>query len=177
MRPNHLENSPQTDLFRSRLDNINNMRHELVKLAQAIDWEFLEDKNAAFYATEGRPGVKARLMIGLQLLKQMYNLSDEGVCERWIQDPYFQYFGGEDYFQHDFPMERSSMTHWRTRVGDAFCEVLAQMSLSTAHKTGALRIKDVAKVVVETTVQEKAITFPTDAKLYYKALLTLGKLA
>lgn len=67
------------------------------------------------------------------------------------------------------------MTHWRKRVGEKFCEILAQASLSTAHKTGALRIKDVGKVVVDTTVQEKAITFPTDEKLYYKALLAAKK--
>ena len=129
MRP-HPQNGPQTlDLFRSQLDQIINMNHELVKLAHTIDWPLLEEKNNGFYAQEGRPGVPARLMIGLHILKYMYNLSDESVCERWVYDPYFQYFCGEMYFQHKLTMERSSMTHWRKRVGEEFCKTLAQESL------------------------------------------------
>lgn len=177
MQPHRRENSPQQDLFRSRLDHIINMRHELVKLSEAIDWNYLEEQNAVFYKEEGRPGVNARRMIGLHILKEMYNLSDEQVCERWVYDPYFQYFCGEEYFCHKLLMERSSMTHWRNRVGEKFSEVLVQESLMAAHKTGALRGKDLKRVVVDTTVQPKAITFPTDAKLYYKALIALGKLA
>jgi IS5 family transposase len=177
MRPNSQE-FPQTyDIFRSQLTQIINMEHELVKLSQAIDWKYLEEKNAGFYSTEGRPGVTARLMIGLQLLKHMFNLSDEGVCERWVYDPYFQFFCGEIYFQHTLEMERSSMTHWRKRVGDKFCESLVQESLFSAFKIGALETKNLERVAVDTTVQPKAITFPTDAKLYYKAIISLGKLA
>jgi len=177
MRP-PCQDAPETlDLFRSQLDQIINMNHELVKLAHAVDWQLLEEKNSSFYATEGRPGVPSRLMIGLHILKHMYNLSDEGVCERWVYDPYFQYFCGEMYFQHKLKMERSSMTHWRKRVGDEFCKALAQESLHTAYKLGALEIKDMEKVAVDTTVQPKAITHPTDAKLYYKAIIGLGKLA
>lgn len=82
MKPKRLEKSPTTDLFRTRLDNIINMRHELVKLSAAVDWDFLDTKVSVFYATEGRPGIPARLIIGLHILKNMYNLSDEGVCER-----------------------------------------------------------------------------------------------
>ena len=177
MRP-HPQNGPQTlDLFRSQLDQIINMNHELVKLAHAVDWPLLEEKNNGFYAQEGRPGVPARLMIGLHILKYMYNLSDESVCERWVYDPYFQYFCGEMYFQHKLTMERSSMTHWRKRVGEEFCKTLAQESLYSAYKLGALTLKDMEKVAVDTTVQPKAITHPTDAKLYYKAIIGLGKLA
>jgi len=115
--------------------------------------------------------------VGLHILKQMYNLSDDGVCERWVHDPYFQYFCGESYFQHDFPIERSSMTHFRKRVGEDFCVSLLQESLHTAHKLGALETKQVERVVVDTTVQPKAITYPTDAKLRYKAISSLTKLA
>lgn len=104
MQPKATEKTDQEDLFRSHLDNIINMRHELVTLSQAIDWHFLEARVSPFYATEGRPGVPVRLMVGLHILKQMYNLSDESVCETWIQNPYFQYFCGEEYFQHDFPL-------------------------------------------------------------------------
>jgi len=177
MRPNP-QDLPQTyDIFRSQLTQVINMRHELVLLSQAIDWKYLEERNAEFYKDEGRPGVTARLMIGLHLLKNMFNLSDENVCERWVYDPYFQFFCGEIYFQHKLDMERSSMTHWRKRVGEKFLETLVQESLHSAFKLGALETKDVKRIAVDTTVQPKAVTFPTDAKLRYKAILALGNLA
>lgn len=177
MKPKALTVSKTDDLFRSRLDNLINMRHELVTLGKAIDWQYLENKIAPFYSEEGRPGLAARLIIGLHLLKHMHNLSDDVVCERWTENPYYQYFCGEDYFQHRLPIERSSMTHFRKRVGEEFCIVLLQESLHTAHKLGALENKNVKRVVVDTTVQPKAITFPTDAKLRYKAITSLVKLA
>jgi|EndMetStandDraft_3_1072993.scaffolds.fasta_scaffold111601_1 transposase, IS5 family len=177
MRPN-AQNLPHTyDIFRSQLTQIINMKHELVCLSKAIDWKYLEERNAEFYKEEGRPGVTARLMIGLHLLKYMFNLSDEGVCERWVYDPYFQFFCGEEYFQHKLDMERSSMTHWRKRVGEKFLENLVQESLHSAFRLGALETKNMERVAVDTTVQPKAVTFPTDAKLYYKAIVSLGKLA
>lgn len=177
MRPN-TQDFPQTyDIFRSQLTQIINMEHELVCLAKAIDWKYLEETNAKFYKEEGRPGVTSRLMIGLHLLKYMFNLSDEAVCERWVYDPYFQFFCGETYFQHKLDMERSSMTHWRKRVGDKFLENLVQESLHSAFRLGALESKDIEKIAVDTTVQPKAVTFPTDAKLRYKAIVSLGKLA
>jgi len=177
MRP-HNENLPETaDLFRSQLDQIINMEHELVELSKAVDWSYLDERNGEFYSSEGRPGVPSRLIIGLHILKYMFNLSDEGVCERWVYDPYFQFFCGEKYFQHEFKMDRTSMTHWRHRVGDQFCETLLQESLHSAFKLGALEIKDVERVAVDTTVQPKAITHPTDAKLYHKAIQSLGKLS
>lgn len=177
MKPKALENSPEDDLFRSRLDNIINLRHELVKLGESIDWVFLESKLEPFYATQGRPAIPARLMLGLHLLKHMYDLSDENVCARWVENPYFQYFCGEVYFQHSFPIERSSMTHFRQRVGEEFCVTLIQESLNTAFKLGALETKHIERVIVDTTVQPKAITFPTDTKLRYKAITKLTQLA
>lgn len=177
MKPKNKNLSKTADLFRSRLDNILNLRHELVLLTNSIDWNFLENKVAPFYSDEGRPGIPARLIVGLHILKHMYNLSDESVCERWVENPYYQYFCGEEYFQHTFPIERSSMTHFRHRVGEDFCIALLQESLNTAHQLGALETKNLEKVVVDTTVQEKAITFPTDAKLRYRAILCLAKVA
>jgi IS5 family transposase len=137
----------------------------------------LESKVVPYYSDEGRPGIPVRLIVGLHILKHMYNLSDESVCERWVENPYYQYFCGEEYFQHKFPIERSSMTHFRNRVGEEFCIALLQESINAAHQLGALEIKNLEKVVVDTTVQEKAITFPTDAKLRYKAIVSLAKLA
>ena len=103
-------------------------------------------------------------MIGLLLLKHIYGLSDEGVCERWVHDPYFQFFTGAEFFQHEFPHERSDLSHWRKQLGDKL-ELLLAESLRVAHASGALPSKDLARVTVDTTVQPKNITFPTDAKL------------
>lgn len=177
MKPKSQEKSRINDMFRSRLDNIINMRHELVLLAHSIDWQFLDLKLAPFYSTEGRPGIPARLIVGLHILKQMYNLSDEMVCDQWVCNPYFQYFCGEEYFQHYFPIERSSMTHFRKRVGEEFCVTLLQESLNTAHKLGALETKQMERVVADTTVQPKSITHPTDAKLCFKGIVKLANLA
>ena len=114
--------------------------------------------------------------IGLLLLKHIYGLSDEGVCDRWVHDPYFQYFTGEEFFQHEFPHERSDLSHWRKRLGDKL-ELLLAESLRVAHTSGALRTRDLARVTVDTTVQPKAITFPTDAKLLHAAIKGLNRLA
>lgn len=177
MRPPKPQPNNQQDLFRSRLDNIINMRHELALLAQLIDWERLDSHYGQFFSEEGRPAIPSRMMIGLHILKHTYGLSDEEVCAKWIENPYFQYLCGETFFQHNFPIERSSMTHWRNRVGDESLKELLQESLTVGLKTKALKPQDLTKISVDTTVQEKAITFPTDAKLHYKAIEKLGEAA
>src|SRR5262249_51400201 len=95
---------------------------------------------------------------------------------RWVYDPYFQHFTGEQFFQHEFPHERSDLSHWRKRLGDKL-ELLLAESLRVAHETGALRTNDLKRVTVDTTVQPKAITFPTDAKLVHAAIKGLNRLA
>ncbi|MBL0941904.1 MAG: IS5 family transposase [Alphaproteobacteria bacterium] len=172
----HKENNQQ-DLFRQRLDNIINMKHELVLLAGMIDWAGLDTHYGQFFCENGRPGIPSRMMIGLHILKHIFALSDEEVCARWVENPYFQLFCGEAFFQHKFPIERSSMTHWRKRVGDESLTALLQESLVVGLKTKALKPQDLTKISVDTTVQEKAVTFPTDAKLHYKAIERLGELA
>jgi transposase, IS5 family len=176
MRPKKLETTRSGDLFRARLDQIINLRHELAQLAGQIDWDFIDGEIAPLYSDKGRPGIPTRFAIGLLLLKQIYGLSDEGVCERWVYDPYFQYFTGEEFFQHEFPHERSDLSHWRKRLGDRL-ELLLVESLRVAHASGALRSKDLARVTVDTTVQPKNITFPTDAKLLHAAIKGLNRLA
>ena len=177
MRPHRSEESHQAELFRSHLDQIINMKHELVILGRLIDWRYLEEKFGAYYQESGRPGVKTRLMIGIHILKQMFSLSDEGVCERWVYDPYFQYFCGESFFQHKLAMERSSMSHWRKRVGEEAALAIMQESLTVALKTKAIKAQDLQKVIVDTTVQEKAIKYPTDWGLHQKAIEQLGTIA
>jgi IS5 family transposase len=176
MRPKQHETTGSDDLFRARLDQIINMQHELVRLAGQIDWDFIDGEIAPLYSDKGRPGIPTRFAIGLLLLKQIYGLSDEGVCERWVHDPYFQFFTGAEFFQHVFPHERSDLSHWRKRLGDKL-ELLLAESLRVAHASGALRSKDLKRVTVDTTVQPKNITFPTDAKLLHAAIKGLNRLA
>ena len=176
MRPKKHETTNASDLFRARLDQIINMKHELVQLAGKLDWEWLDGEIAPLYSDKGRPGIKTRFVIGLLLLKHIFALSDEEVCERWVYDPYFQYFTGEEFFQHAFPHERSDLSHWRKRLGDKL-ELLLAESLRVAHEAGALRTNDLKRVTVDTTVQPKAITFPTDAKLLHRARERLVGLA
>ena len=84
-------------LFRARLDQIINMRHELVQLSEKLDWEWLDGEIAPLYSEQGRPGIESRFVIGLLLLKHIFTLSDEEVCDRWVYDPYFQHFTGNSF--------------------------------------------------------------------------------
>src|ERR1700681_3404934 len=176
MRPKKPETTRSGDLVRVRLDQIINLKHELAQLAGEIDWDFIDGEIAPLYSENGGPGIETRFAIGLLLLKHIYGLSDEGVCERWVYDPYFQHFTGEEFFQHSFPHERSDLSHWRKRLGDKL-ELLLAESLRVAHASGALRTRDLARVTVDTTVQPKNITFPTDAKLLHAAIKGLNRLA
>ena len=178
MRPRERRETGEQDLFRSRLDQVINMDHALAKLSRTIDWGFLEQKFGAVYTDgPGQPPLPTRLMAGLAILKHTYGLSDEAVCERWLENPYYQYFCGEEFFQHRLPLDRSSMTHWRNRMDEDRLLALLQESLAVATKTGAMKPSDLARVIVDTTVQPKNITFPTDAKLLNRAREKLVTLA
>jgi IS5 family transposase len=176
MRPKKAWTTSEGDLFRARLERIINLKHELVQLAGRIDWDWIDCEIAPLYSDNGRPGIESRFVIGLLLLKHIYGLSDEGVCQRWVYDPYFQHFTGEQFFQHEFPHERSDLSHWRKRLGDKL-ELLLAESLRVAHESGALRTRDLKRVTVDTTVAPKAITFPTDAKLLHAAIKGIVRLA
>jgi transposase, IS5 family len=179
MRPRERRESGEQDLFRSRLDQIIDTKHALVGLARTIDWAFLEATLGAVYEDgAGRPPLPTRLMAGLAILKHTYDLSDEMLCEVWLENPYYQYFCGEEFFRHRLPFDRSSMTHWRNRMGTERLQALLQESLAAATRSGAIKPADLARAVVDTTVQPKNVTFPTDAKLVNRArekLVTLAK--
>ena len=178
MRPKERRDGGQRDLFRARLDQIVDMDHPLARLGKTIDWGFLEQRFGAVYAdVPGRPPLSTRLMAGLAILKHMHDLSDEALCDRWLENPYFQLFCGEEFFAHKLPFDRSSLTRWRQRMGEEKLSALVQESLSVATRTGAASPKDFAKVIVDTTVQEKAVAFPTDAKLMHRARERLVRLA
>jgi transposase, IS5 family len=178
MRPKERRQTGQSDLFRARLDQIVDLDHSVVKLAAAIDWRFLEEQFGAVYTdAPGRPPLPTRLMAGLAILKHMHDLSDEVLCERWVENPYYQLFCGEEFFCHQLPFDRSSLTRWRQRMGEDKLVALIQESLAVATRMGAAKPADFRQVVIDTTVQEKAIAFPTDAKLMHRARERLVRLA
>ena len=168
----------QKDLLRPALEDIIDLAHPLVRLAREIDWAFLDSRFASVCTSgPGQPPLPTRLVAGLFILKHMHDLSDEVLCARWLENPYYQFFCGEVSFCHKLPFERSSLTHWRQRLGEEHLVALVQESLAVAHKTGALATRDLERVVVDTTVQPKAIAHPTDARLCHRALEKLVDLA
>jgi len=165
------------ELFQSRLDNMLDPEHPLVKLAGLIDWSRFDEAYGRFYTQKGRPGLPTRLMAGLHLLKHMEGLSDEVVCKRWVENPYFQYFCGEQHFRHKLPLDRSSMTRWRDRIGADKLELLLAETLRVAMHTKAVTPQACERVTVDTTVQTKAVAHPTDSHLLMRGIEWLGRLA
>ncbi|MCE5341930.1 MAG: IS5 family transposase [Planctomycetaceae bacterium] len=176
MRPKH--KISQAFLFTSKLQQILNDQHPLYKLASSIDWQTIDKQLACCYSEDmGRPANATRLMVGLHYLKHTYNESDESVIERWVENPYWQYFCGYEYMQHQFPIHPTSMVKWRHRVGAERMEIMLKETLSTAIREKQIKQTDASKIIVDTTVQEKAIAHPTDARLYLKSICRLIKLA
>ena len=178
MKPRERRESGQNDMFRARLDQIIDMQHPLAKLARQVDWGFLEKTFGAAYTDKpGHPPLPTRLMAGLAIIKHTYDLSDERLCEIWLENPYYQLFCGEEFFCHDLPFDRSSITRWRQRMGEDKLNALIQESLNIATRTQAAKPGDFTKIIVDTTVQEKAVMFPTDARLMHRAREKLVRLA
>ncbi len=177
MKPK-ITSTNQFDLFRSHFKQILNPDHQLCLLADTIDWS---DFNAQFidcYSGDmGRPGNAIRLMVGLHYLKHAFDESDESVIERWVENPYWQYFCGFDHMQHECPIHPTSMVKWRQRVGADKLESLLAETIRIALEHKQVTSQQLRKVTVDTTVQEKAIAFPTDARLYTKMLLRLVNLS
>lgn len=177
MKPQTAANSPTDDLFRHRLENLIDTRHELVKLAAVIDWQRFDGEWGEAFCEHGRPAIATRLIAGLHYLKHTYGLSDDQVVQRWAENPYWQYFCGERYFQHQLPLNPSSLSRWRRRLGEAGMESLLSATIDAAIEVKAVRTRDLKRVTVDTTVQEKAVAFPTDSKLYNRARERLVRLA
>lgn len=172
------ERDPQGNLFLVELVKIIDMAHPLVVLAGKIDWEALETSiGLHFCESNGAPAKPVRLMAGLQYLKHAFNLSDELTVERWTENPYWQHFCGMKYFEHEMPIHPTSMTRWRKLVGDAGIEQMLAETIQVGIRTGAITSKSIETVNVDTTVQEKAIAYPTDARLYHVMRAKLVKLA
>lgn len=163
-----LPNQPQLEMFKTVLITLVHPEHELCLLAKKIDWDSLEKEFAPLYGTVGRPSIPIRTIVGLLLLKQIYNLGDETVVERYLENPYWQHFCGEVYFQYRLPFDPSDFVHFRHRIGKEGMEKIFKQSIDLFGKD--MIRKEVKEVRVDTTVQEKNITYPTDRKLYEKTI-------
>jgi len=176
MKPKKIDS--QKRIFETSLENIINMKHPLVILSGQIDWSSLEETFGKLYDQDlGRPGIPTRLMVGLHYIKYAFNYSDEEVVSTFLENPYWQYFCGQQYFVHDFPLDPSSMTRWRKRLNKIETEILLKETIETALRTKTLSRKDVERVNVDTTVQEKSVAYPTDARNYNKARKLLVRIA
>lgn len=168
----------QDDLLRARLIDMIDMRHELVKLAALIDWDVFEREWSGFFPSHtGRPATSPRVVAGLCYLQHAFALSDEAVVARWAENPYWQHFCGETFFQHHLPLDPSSMTRWRKRIGEEGVEWLLTQTIEAGKCAGAVKGNDLNRVTVDTTVMEKNIAHPTDARLYETARHKLVGLA
>ncbi|MBV2163769.1 MAG: IS5 family transposase [Comamonas sp.] len=170
---------PQTaELFRPRLDEQLNMRHPLVKLAALIDWSEIERTFAVpFTSGRGRPALPPHLIAGLLYLQHTFNASDEAVVNTWVENPYWQFFCGETYLQTELPIDPSSLTRWRKRIGEEGVETLLAASIEAARRGGVIQKSSTQQVIVDTTVMPKAIAYPTDSRLLDKSRQHLVKAA
>lgn len=166
------DKTPQISIFETPLVQFINMNHELCILSQKIDWDFIEKEFSCYYSEIGRPSVPIRRIVGLLLLKQIYNLSDEAIVERWIENPYWQYFTGEQVFQKEKPFDPTEFIHFRNRVGKEGAEKLLKVSVKLFGKEAEEK-----EVLIDSTVQEKNITYPTDAKLHKRVIDKVNKIA
>jgi IS5 family transposase len=177
MKPKKPKHQDQADLFRSRLDQILDRKHPLFVLANQINWSVFDTKFGKLYADKGRPALPTRLMVGLHYLKHAFNESDESVVARLLENAYWMYFCGFEFFIHRLPLDPSSLVRWRKRIGPKNMEQLLGETLETAKRGDHLTAAHMERVNVDTTVQEKAIAHPTDARLYHKARVLLVKAA
>lgn len=160
------------------LESFLDKEHELYRLSNILNWDYLIDSIGPYYVeNKGRPGLSTRLIAGLHYLKYLENESDESVVEKFRENPYWQYFCGFKTFQHELPCHPTTLVKWRNRLGIDGVEKLLSETIDTAKRVGLLPEKLCRRVNVDTTVQEKAITFPTDAKLFHKMRENLVKAA
>ena len=163
----------QNTLFYTLEEQLN-FRHPLYKLANKINWELFEKEFSPLYhSTKGRPAKPIRLMVGLLILKHLRNISDESVVLQWSENAYYQYFCGEIVFIPDFPCNSSELVHFRKRIGESGIELILKESIRVNDdddKSNGGNGKGDEVAFIDSSVQEKNITFPTDAKLHRKII-------
>ena len=143
--------------------------HNLYRLANIINWTYLEQNIGKTYAEgPGRPETSVRLIVGLHYLKYLENKSDEEIVKGFVQNPYWQYFCGCEYFEHTIPIHPTTLVKWRKKIGLPKLEKLLEETINVAKRERFIDDFELKRVNVDTTVQEKAVTFPTDAKLCHK---------
>jgi IS5 family transposase len=178
MRPKSQPAEPQRELFQLDLEQLIDMSHPLVRLGHGMDWlSFEQTLGGTYHPTQGAPGVSTRLMVSLHYLKYQHDLSDEDVVAAWVENPYWQHFSGMTHFQHQMPIDPSSMTRWRKRLGAAGAEQMLRATIEAGMAMRVIRPAQLKRVNVDTTVQTKAIRFPTDARLYQRMREKLVKAA
>lgn len=165
-------NQNEAELFRPLLKDFIDMNHQLVLLADKIDWSYFEKEFAPLYSNTGCPSMPIRLMVGCMMLKHMYNLGDETLAEAWVMNPYLQYFTGAAFFEHKFPCDPSDFVHFRKRIGESGFRKIFEYSVKLFGKKAEEPL-----VVSDTTVQGNNTTFPTDARLYKKVIDGCNKIA
>ena len=159
--------SGKVDLFRERLEVIIDPHHALVRLAGLVPWSRFDEAFGRFYRPIGRPAKPTRLMVGLHYLKHVHDLSDEEVVARWVENPYWQFFCGFEFFQHEAPLDASTMTRWRKRIGPQGLEEMLKASVGVALDTGVAKPSSVERLSVD-TVPPKAMAHPTDSRLHWR---------
>lgn len=165
-------------LFQAHFDQLLNARHPLLKLAGQIGWSAFDDAFGDLYCPDnGAPAKATRLMVGLHYLKHTFDESDESVVAKWVENPYWQAFCGYTHMHHEPPIHPTSMTKWRQRVGEEKLVELLKQTVAVAVEQKYLPKAELQQVNVDTTVQEKHITYPTDSKLLYKAIVKLAAAA
>jgi IS5 family transposase len=158
--------SNEMRLFTSSLKEQLNTQHPLYILANKIDWKIFDNSFSSLYSKyHGRPAKPIRLMVGLLMLKHLRNISDEQVVEQWSENVYYQYFTGESFLSIKAPCEASELVHFRKRIGEKGVELIFKESIRINGEDS--KEEDIS---MDTTVQEKAITFPTDDKLHKKII-------
>ncbi len=177
MKPKKQAHTPCDDLFRMRLEQILHQRHELYRLAGKIDWSAVEERFDQLYSEEGSPAIAIRLMVGLHYLKHTFNESDETVVARWVENPYWQYFCGEEYFRHELPIDPSQMTRFRNRIGEAGCEFMLSLTIVAGIATQTVSQTSLTAVNVDSTVQLKSNQLVPPMLRYHKARGALVRLA
>ena len=177
MKPQRIKHNSQMELFKVELKRLIDPSHPLVKLADRMDWAAFNNRFEPYFSDEGRPAIDTRLMVSLHYLKYAYDLSDEETVKQWAENLFWQYFSGRQFFKYELPIDPSSMTRWRQRIGNDGAEELLSQTIKTAMKQGYLKPSQCKRVNVDTTVQTKDIRFPTDARLHDRMRETLVKTA
>jgi IS5 family transposase len=152
--------------LRPRLDEQIDLGHPLARLAALIDWDEIERSfGAHFVSSRGRPALSPRLVAGLLYLQHTFAASDEAVVNTWVENPYWQHFTGETHLQTKPPIDASSLTRWRRRIGEAGVETLLKVTIEAARRGGFVKKTSLDRVIVDSTVMLKAIAHPTDSRL------------